>query len=77
MKIRVHLFAYLAKYAPEGVKDFTIELKPGASVEDIIKYLGIPPTEGKIIIVNGRHSGEDTPLNENDEVVFMTPVEGG
>lgn len=77
MKVHVHLFAYLVKYAPEGRSDFSIELQPGACVRDLIGHLGIPPAEKKIILVNGRHSGEDTVLNEGDEIVFMTQVEGG
>ena len=77
MKINVHLFANLVKYSPEGRNAFSVELKSGASVEKLIKHLGIPPAEKKIIIVNGRHSNEDTVLNEGDEVTFMTPVEGG
>ena len=77
MKINVHLFAYLVKYAPEGRKAFSVELKPAASAGDLIKHLGIPPAEGKIILVNGRHGSEDTALNDGDEVTFMTPVEGG
>ena len=77
MKVQVHLFANLVKYAPDGRKAFSVELKPGASVRDLIGHLGIPPAEGKIILVNGRHSNEDTALSEGDEVVFMTLVEGG
>ena len=77
MKIQVHLFANLVKYAPDGRNAFSVELKPGACVKDLIVQLGIPPDVRKIIIINGRHSNEDTVLNEGDEVTFMTPVEGG
>ena len=77
MKINVHLFAYLVKYAPEGKKAFSVELKPGSFVRDLIGHLGIPPDVRKIIIVNGKHGNEDTALDEGDEVTFMTPVEGG
>ena len=77
MKVQVHLFANLVKYAPEGKNAFSLELKPAACVRDLIVHLGIPPAVSKIILVNGRHSAEDTALNEGDEVTFMTPVEGG
>ncbi|OGL51507.1 MAG: hypothetical protein A3G31_03370 [Candidatus Schekmanbacteria bacterium RIFCSPLOWO2_12_FULL_38_15] len=77
MKVQVHLFANLVKYAPEGRNPFSVKLKPGACVKDLIRHLGIPPEQGKIILVNGRHSNEDTALSEGDEVVFMTLVEGG
>ena len=77
MKVQVNLFANLVKYAPEGRKAFSVELKPAASAGDLIKHLGIPPAQSKIILVNGRHSNEDTALNDGDEVTFMTPVEGG
>ena len=77
MKVQVHLFANLVKYAPEGKNAFSVELNPGASVKDLIVQLGILPDVRKIIIVNGRHSAEDTVLKDGDEVTFMTPVEGG
>ena len=77
MKVQVHLFAYLVKYAPEGKKNFSVELSPGATVANLLRHLDIPPAENRIIIVNGRHSDEGTPLNEGDEIAFMTPVEGG
>jgi len=77
MKINVHLFANLVKYAPEGRNPFSVKLKPGTSVKNLITHLGIPPAEAKIILVNGRHGSEDTALKDGDEVVFMTPVEGG
>ena len=77
MKVQVNLFANLVKYAPEGKNAFSLELKSSDCVKNLIVQLGIPPEVRKIIIVNGRHSPEDTALNEGDEVTFMTPVEGG
>ena len=77
MKVQVHLFANLVKYAPEGRNPFFVELKPGASARELVGHLGIPPDLRKIILVNGKHGDEDTVLNEGDEVTFMTPVEGG
>lgn len=77
MKVNVHLFTNLVKYAPGGKNAFSLELKSGSCVRDLIAHLGIPSTVSKIILVNGRHSSEDTALKEGDEVVFMTPVEGG
>ena len=78
MKVKVRLFANLVKYAPQGRNPFSVELKQGASVGDITKHLGIPAEERKITLLNGRHcNNEHTVLNEDDEIVFMTPVEGG
>ena len=61
----------------DGKKNFSVELNSGATVANLLRHLGIPPAENKIIIVNGRHGNEDTALNDGDEVAFMTPVEGG
>ncbi|RMF92711.1 MAG: MoaD/ThiS family protein [Candidatus Schekmanbacteria bacterium] len=77
MKIRVELFANLIKYAPEGKKKFTIELNNGSTVGDLFEYLNIPEEERKIVIINGRHSQNDTVIEDGAEVVIMTPVEGG
>lgn len=77
MKIQVQLFAHLIKYAPEGKSSFFADLEQDASVGKLIRILGIPLEESRIIIVNGRHCEEDRKLNDGDEVAIMTPVEGG
>jgi len=73
----VNLFAYLAKYSPEGKSAFSMELNENAMIEDLMEHLGIPSEESRTILVNGRHCKENKVLKEGDEVVLMTPVEGG
>ena len=77
MIVQVHLFAFLVQYAPGGEAAFTYELTAGARVSELLRGLGIPASAPRIILVNGRHATEDTPLRDGVEVVFMTPIEGG
>ena len=75
MKIQIQLFAYLRKYAP-GEHD-RFELEHGATLGDIASLLGIPTSQDRLNLVNGRHADDETRLAENDEVSLLTPMEGG
>ncbi len=77
MKIKVQLFAFLRKYAPDETDAFEVSLAKGGTIKTLLAAIGIPTEENKLILVNGRHATEDTPLNDGDTVDFLTPIEGG
>ena len=77
MRIRVRLFATLRSHGPQGQDPFPLELPQGASVDEALKALGIPPEIQKVILVNGRHAKEETLLEEEDSLTLFPPVEGG
>ncbi len=74
MKIQVFCFATLSGYAPEGGY---LDIGEGATPEDVISMLSIPPADVKIVFVNGRNQGRDVVLNENDRVGIFPAIGGG
>jgi len=74
MKIEVRLFAGLRKYADRNDR---IELEDGKKVNDLLERLGIPPSKVAIILVNGRHAGQDQPLHAGETVSLFPAIAGG
>ncbi len=77
--VRVKLFATLVDYRP-GLKAgqvATIDLPDGAAVADLIRALGVPEPQVKLVFVNGIIRGRDHALGEGDEVGIFPPVGGG
>ena len=77
MRVQIRLFANLRQYAPEGEHVFEVELTYGATTGQLLKSLHIPPTEEKVIMVNGHQAKEDTQLVDGDKVVLFPPMAGG
>ncbi len=77
MNLEIKLFGFLRKYSPRSEDAFFLDLPDGSKVRDIISTLKIPDNEARIVVINGRHAGEDAVLKADDEVVLMTPIEGG
>lgn len=74
MKIQVACFATLSGYAPSGG---ILEIHEGATPQDVISMLSIPPQEVRIIFVNGQNSGKDIILKENDRLGIFPAIGGG
>ena len=79
MTVSVKLFATLRKYLPEDAvnKTATIELGNQATAGDIIAQLAIPDGHIHLILIDGKHSAEDTPLTDGAVVSFFPPIAGG
>ena len=77
MRVRVRLFFHLKRHGPGGSGDFALELEPGATVGQVLAGLGMAPGPAKVLLVNGRQAGLDSPLAQDDELVVFPPVEGG
>ena len=81
MRVRIRLFAALREELGETEK--AMELPSGATVADAWDALaGERPAlrtrrTGLAAAVNRRYAPFDTPLQENDELVFIPPVSGG
>jgi molybdopterin converting factor subunit 1 len=79
MTVRVLFFAYLRERC--GVREATIQLQEGATVEDLwrtllTRYDRLPPAAPRFA-VNRRYVNNDYPLNDNDELALIPPVSGG
>lgn len=74
MHINVKLFATLR----QGRFDVEErEVAPGATVGDVIREVGIPEKDVKLIFINGRHALPDTELAEGDTLALFPPIGGG
>jgi molybdopterin converting factor small subunit len=77
MNVHVNLYVNLRKYAPAGDSSFEIQLESGARVETLLAVLKIPSYEERIVLVNGRHADDLSPLKEGDIVTLFSPLSGG
>ena len=79
IEIELRVFGELRNYI-EGMKIGeiqTLRCDDEATVKDILRRLGIPETEAKIILVNGRAKGIDDKLNGGDRLAIFSAVAGG
>ena len=79
IEIELGVFGDLRSYMEGmGIGDFqTLRCDDGSTVKDILSRLGIPETEAKIILVNGRAKKIDDELNEGDRLAIFPAVAGG
>jgi len=76
MKVNVKLMSIFAKYSEED-DDGKTGIKDGGTVLDIVKELGLPEKQVRLIAVNGRQSDINTVLSEDDTVFIFPPAAGG
>jgi molybdopterin synthase sulfur carrier subunit len=77
--VHTKLFATLRDYRP-GLKigeAFPVDLPDGATVADLVRQLGVPEKEVKLIFVNGLMRELDHVLADGDELGIFPPVGGG
>jgi len=79
VKIEVALYGTLTQYLPTGSKshEATMECADGVTVGQVIDQLGIPKPHPTMVLINGLHAGEDTPLKDGDLLAVFPPLAGG
>ena len=77
MKVEIRLYATLNKYAPRGSQVNHIEIEDGKKLKDLIKDLGIPEEQIKLIFINGIHASGDEILKDGDRIGIFPPIAGG
>jgi len=77
MVVHVRLNALLRKYALRGNSEFSIHLKEGCTIEDLIGQLGIPLSRVGFATVNLQCTPLSRALKRGDEVTLFPPVTGG
>jgi molybdopterin converting factor subunit 1 len=79
MTVRVLFFAYLRERC--GLRESTVELPAGATVEDLWTKLRATfdrlPPEPPRFAVNRVYVDKAHPLHDNDELALIPPVSGG
>ena len=75
MNIRIKLMGVLRdKIPPDG----TLQMQPGATIEDVLRQLDISTTLVQVISVNGQFQRDHSHvLSPDDELLVLPPVAGG
>jgi molybdopterin converting factor small subunit len=79
IRIRVKLYATLAKYASASImhEPIEVEISDNATLTDLYDRLGIPRDEVKTSFVNSVMQSPEYRLSEGDQVGIFPPVGGG
>ena len=75
LKIDLNLFATLSGYAPH--QDGPFRVACSTTVGELVRKIGIPVEEVKLIFINGRKQNMDYILKDKDRVGLFPPVGGG
>lgn len=76
--VRAALFADLRKYLGKGqTGPVSVSLPAGSTVADLLAALGITDTDGVTAGRNNDQAPHDIVLNDGDEIVLFSPMEGG
>jgi molybdopterin converting factor small subunit len=80
MKVMVKLYATLRRFAPQetDIGDEFEVIFQGATIGELVRHLGFPLDQAKIVMVNGqRVTKMDFTLSDDDLIVIFPPVGGG
>ena len=80
MKVELRLYASLACHMPKqviGAASQALEVDESTTITGLLKRLGVPQEQVKIIFRNGIHAGGDEILKDGDRVGVFPPVAGG
>lgn len=75
MPIDLRCFATLAPLMPANAG--ALPIAPGETALELVRRLGIPLEEIKLVFVNGAAASLDTVLADGDRVGIFPPVGGG
>ena len=76
--VSVKLFGDLRKHAGMGSPDLLpVALPAGATIADLARQLGMTNDEEVIAGINGEQAHNDTVLSDGDQVLLVSPMEGG
>jgi sulfur carrier protein ThiS len=78
MTITLKLFTGFRRYLPpgSGVSACQLEVADGTTVGQVLARLGVP-TDGAVILVNGRTAALDRRLEEDDVLAAFPALAGG
>jgi sulfur carrier protein ThiS len=73
-EVELTLVGLLRKYGPDHA---SLAVKPGETVVDVIRELGLDPDLVAIVMVNGRQRSKADRLDPGDRVKLVPMVGGG
>ena len=74
MQIEIKCFATLSDFTPEAN---VLTVDDGATINDVIDFLGINVKDVKIMFINGKHESLESVLKEGDRLGLFPAVGGG
>ncbi|MEW5784915.1 MAG: MoaD/ThiS family protein [Bacillota bacterium] len=79
ISVTVVLYATLGRYHPEGsgTAPFSVKLKPGVVVDDLLTYLGISQGEAKQVFSGHLSRPGSYRLQDGERVAIFPPIAGG
>jgi sulfur-carrier protein len=77
--VTVRLFATFRDFLPQHAMraGLPMDMHEHATVQALVKALGVPNELPRIVLVNGQHASEDTLLTDGDVVSVFPPLIGG
>lgn len=79
MRVSVRLYATLGRYRPGKASPapFEVDLPQDATVECLLRAIGLPVEEARVVFVNGRARPGDWRLACGDRIGVFPPIGGG
>ena len=75
MKVTIKIGEWASKYTKTG--EFALNLPEGATVQDVILLLNLPPEETGLCAVANKHVTRGHALSEGDNLKFFPCIAGG
>lgn len=79
MKVEINLYATLAGYLPDEVKQAggIMDVEEGLTVHQLMRKLKVPDDYVKLVFIDGLHAGKDSVLRDGSRLGVFPPVGGG
>ena len=75
-RVVVKLYATLRSYAG-GAPSIEVDVEPGQTVADVLRQLGVPAEQTRIIFVNNRAGSLSQPLEGGERIGVFPAIGGG
>jgi molybdopterin converting factor small subunit len=75
--ITVRLYPGSVLGPARGEKVFSVEARPGLTVEGLLREAGVPRPDYFVVMINGYGAGIDSVLSDGDSLVLFPAISGG
>ena len=77
MEVLVKLYGPFRRFSPEAGHVFNLTLPEQSTMGHLLQTLNITGEFVPVVLVNGRRSEKNLPMNHGDTAVVMAPMDGG
>ena len=75
--VRVHVKVFAAPSLALESKEMDLELREGATMEDLLKSISVPEKNYLYVVRDGIRLKQSSALNDGDEILLIPPIAGG